>query len=118
MSHKAVDGDTGETATIDDRAPLPHCFIVRLDDDLLEVVLRHQNILARGLKRDVSRAAAVREVLRRALPKRHKPKPAREQLTLFGVPLKRDPLVAIEAQRVAGNAAQKLLTTPSRERKT
>lgn len=108
-SHKATDGDTGEVVTIGDKEPLPHCFIVRLDDELLSVVLRHQNRLARGLRHSVSRAAAVREVLRRALPKK-KPAPQKEQMRLWpdAPPLRRDLLVAVEADRVVKAAEARL----------
>lgn len=110
MSKRAViDGDTAEETTLDDRDPLPHCFIVRLDDELLSVVLRHQNRLARLLEKNVSRAAAVREVLRRALPKRQVPKVRREQLTLFGLPQAKDPSIMREARRVVRDVEKRTI---------
>lgn len=108
MKRQAIDGDTGESTTLDDRDPLEHCFIVRLDDELLGVVLKHQHQLARALNRDVSRAAAVREVLRRALPKRRLPAVRREQLTLFGMPMGKDRSIVNEAKAIADRAELRL----------
>lgn len=86
MKREAIDGDSGELTTLDDRDPLVHSFITRLDDELLAVVVRHQRSLARAFGREVSRAAAVREVLRRALPKRRLPKVPSSQLNLWPNP--------------------------------
>ena len=91
----AIDGDSGEVVEIRFTEPLRHCFIVRLDDELLDVVLRHQALLKRVTKTDTSRAAAVREVLRRALPKPKK-RPPRQQLDLFGVPRRPDYLAQLQ----------------------
>lgn len=101
---EALDADTAEVTTINDRDPLPHCFIVRLDDELFDVVLRHQNRLACALNCEVSRAAAVREVLRRALPKKRPQRTTREQLSLWGKPLNRDPLVGVMAEQALERA--------------
>jgi hypothetical protein len=107
VSRVAIDGDTGEPTTLDDRDPLKHTFITRLDDELLTVVTRHQDQLARALGRQVSRAAAVREVLRRALPKRRVPRQALSQLSLWDHPDRAR--LQPEAQKIADRALDKVM---------
>lgn len=104
QTRQRVNGDTGEVETAPlCSAPLDNCFITRLDGDLLEMVLAHQAALTRVFGKPVSRAAAVREVLRRALPRR-RAKSAVEQLDLFGVRVRRDETVRVDAQAVVAKA--------------
>jgi hypothetical protein len=94
---KTFDGDKADEAEIDGST---HCFICRLGDDQFEAVVRHQERLQKALRRPVSRAAAVRELIGRVLPRRKRvPDHRQTELVLFGKPLHRSPLVAVEAQR-------------------
>lgn len=101
----AIDGDSGETVEIEQNRPLNHCFIVRLDEELFGIVLRHQALLKRVTKSDTSRAAAVREVLRRALPKPKK-RPPRAQLDLFGAAKPPDYLAQVQTDELVKRAEE------------
>lgn len=106
MARTVIDGDTGEDA---DLGPQTHCFIVRFDDGQFRQVLDYQAKLTRVARRKVSRADTMREIVAHVLPRRKRPKVLAGQIELFGKPLARNPLVAVEAQRVAGRAAERLL---------
>jgi hypothetical protein len=83
MKRKIIDGDTGEPTDHPPEPGLPHCFIIRVDDDMLEGVIAHQRQLSRALREPVSRAAAARNLLAHALPRRRRPKPSPKQTTIF-----------------------------------
>lgn len=106
LAKTAIDGDTGEAVELDGEV---HCFIVRLGDDLFERLIEHQARLRRVLRRKVSRAEAARELIGRTLPRVQKRRENPNQTDLFGKPLRRDPLVAVEARQVADRAAAKLI---------
>lgn len=99
-----VDGDSGEDVELDGQV---HCFIVRMGDELFDAVERHRQQLSRALRCKVSRAAALRGIAAQRLLRRKRAQVPEGQRELFGRPLVKDPLVAVEAERVARNAETK-----------
>lgn len=106
MARVVIDGDTGEEADIGQQT---HCFIVRFDDSQFRQVLDYQAKLTRVARRKVSRAETVREMVAHVVPRRRRRRIPEGQAELFGRPLARNPLVAVEAQRVASRAAGRLI---------
>lgn len=103
----AIDGDTGEQVELDGQV---HCFIIRLGDDQFEALERHRKRLECAVKKPVSRAAAAREALSHVLPRRPRRAPKNQTyFDFFGTPMRRDPRIATEAERVAQRALDKLV---------
>lgn len=101
MRRTVTDGDSGEEVEVGAQT---HCFIVRLNDDLFARVLEYQRALQGRTNVKVSRAEAMREIAAQVLPRRRRCRTNERQVELFG-----KPLVAIEAQKVASAAAERLI---------
>lgn len=104
---QVIDGDSGESVELDGGS---HCFIVRVGDDLFEALIDHQTRLANVVGRDVSRAAAAREALGRALlPQRRRKRIPDGQLGFFDRLCLKDPTIERDARRIALDAEARAL---------
>ena len=97
------DADKAEPTEVDAGT---HCFIVRFGDDQFDGILEHQARLSRVLRRPISRAAAVREIVGRILPKRRRG-PDPRQLGMFTSPFRSDPKMAADVRRVVEQAEKR-----------